>query len=248
MIFIEIIDLRSEESSPQLDTILLADLKNKFIKYEQKLFQGLNLKDFKICEHHLTNFCFDLLDLDENDQVYIARIFFSSIVTSIMKKHALKSQLHPKVLSHVFQVINIIDSLENISEYLLYIPKFIESIKLNIIGSNTLIDSNNHVELILNLINNHLEDANLSVEWLSQQVKLSTTHINNLFKDHLEQTVGDYITECRINEIAYELMTTSKPMEDIYRKYGFVNQSHFIQRFKRVKGMTPLQYRKQFFK
>lgn len=248
MIIIEIINLKSEESSLELDTILLADLKNKFTKYEQKLFQALNLKDFKNCEHHLTNFCFDLLELNENEQIYIARIFFSSIVTSIMKKHALKSQLHPKVLSHVFQVVNIIDSLENISEYLLYIPSFVESIKLDIIGNNTLIDSNNHVELILNIINNHLEDENLSVEWLSRKVKLSTTHINNLFKDHLEQTVGDYMTERRINEIAYELMTTSKPMAEIYKKYGFVNQSHFIRRFKQIKGMTPLQYRKQFFK
>lgn len=247
MIIIEIINLKNESCSPQLDTILLTDLKNTFINYEQKLFRSLNLKDFTMCEHHLTDFCFELLELDEAEQVYIARIFFSSIVTSIMKKYALNSQLHPKVLSNIFKIIDVIDSLENISEYLLYIPDFIKSIKLNLMGNHSLIDSNNHVELILKLINNHLEDPSLSVEWLAQQVNLSTTHINNLFKDHMEQTIGEYISKRRINEIAFELVTTSKPMVDIYSKYGFINQSHFIQRFKRVKGLTPLQYRKHFF-
>src|SRR5690625_1171481 len=118
---IEIIDLNKGSHCPQLDTILLVDLKSKFIKYEQKLFQQLLRKNFSMCERYLTNFCFELFDLNEQEQVYVARIFFSSLVTGIMKKQALKNKLHPKTLAHTFHVIDTIESLENISAYLLYI-------------------------------------------------------------------------------------------------------------------------------
>ncbi|HLS06356.1 MAG TPA: AraC family transcriptional regulator [Bacillota bacterium] len=230
-----------------LETILLANIKNLIMTYERKIFKDMLRKNYQKCEQHLTQFCFELLELDEFEQVFIARIFFTSLVTDLMKKQVHKEQLQPKVLSHVFHAVATIDSLQNISEYLLYIPEFIENITQKIIGSHLLTESNEHVETILQLIGDHLTDPALSVQWLADQVNLSTTHVTNLFKQYMEQTVSEYIVNCRINEIAYELITTAKPMTEIYQTYGFVNQSHFIQRFKRAKGMTPLQYRKRFF-
>lgn len=248
MIIIEIINLNRENKVPELETILIAGLKDTFIKYEKKLHQSLITNNFELYEEYLTNFCFDLLELSENEQVYIARIFFSGIVTDIMKKQALKNQLHPKVLSHVFSTIDRIDKLENITEFVLDIPYLVKYIQQYIVNDCSYIGTNSYVEEILNLIESHLKDDFLTVEWVAQKVDLSVTHINNLFKEHIDQTIGEYISERRIKEISFELITTSKPIKDIYKSYSFINQSHFTQRFKQIKGMTPLQYRKTYFK
>src|SRR5690625_5258976 len=164
-----------------------------------------------------------------------------------MKKQGRRDQLQPKMLSHVFKVVATIDTFQNISEYLLYIPQFLETIAKEMIGNHLIIENNPHIEKILRLIDLHISDT-LTVQWLAEQIDLSTTHITNLFKQHLDQTIPEYIMLRKVNEIAYELITSTDSVTKIYKKYGFVNQSHFTQRFKQIKGLTPLQYRKTYFK
>lgn len=247
VIAMKISDMHIIHEGLQLETILLTNLKKTFTIYEQKLFKDLSSRRLKDCEEHLTEFCFNLLDLEDAEQVLVARVFFTSVVTNLMKQQAQKDQLHPKILLHVFKLISTIDSLHNISEYLLYIPYFIKYVGENIIGNHPLLESNSHVEKILRLVDEHLRSDQLSVQWIARQINLSTTHLTNLFREHMNQTIGDYITEKKMNEIAYELITTAKPLKSIYEKYGFINKSHFIQRFKKIKGSTPLQYRKKFY-
>src|SRR5690625_1343921 len=164
-----------------------------------------------------------------------------------MKKQGRRDQLQPKMLLHVFKVVATIDTFQNISEYLLYIPQFLETIAQEMIGNHLIIENNPHIEKVLRLIDLHISDKSLTVKWLAEQIDLSTTHITNLFKQHLDQTISKYIMLRKINEIAYELITSTHPVVQIYEKYGFVNQSHFTQRIKQIKGMTPLQYRKTYF-
>lgn len=230
-----------------LETILLFDIEDIIMTYKQKSFQYLVIKQYKQCEDCLTKFCFELFELSDEEQVFVARIFFTSLITDLMKVQAHKNQLQPKGLAHVFKVVSTIDTLKNITEYILYIPELLDSIAKHMIGSHLLIEGNIHVEKILSLIDRHLASRKLSVQWIAKQMKLSTTHISNIFKQYMEQTISQYITERKINEIAYQIKRSTKPIQEIQEKYGFVNQSHFIQRFKQLKGITPLQYRRQYF-
>src|SRR5690625_1530144 len=135
-----------------LETILLFNVDQIMKIYEQKMFQSISQKNKQLSEDHLTNFCMKLLDLTDEEQVFIARIFFTSLVTDVMKMHARKNQLHPKQLSNMFKLISEIETFENISEFILFIPPFIKFIFKQIIGNHLLIEGNQHVENILRLI------------------------------------------------------------------------------------------------
>jgi len=95
----------------------------------------------------------------------------------------------------------------------------------------------------LQLINENISSTKLSVNWLAEQLNVSTTHLSNLFRLNLGVNPSNYIAKRKITEITFELIHTSEPLAKIRKKYGFISHSHFIQFFKKHKGITPLKYR-----
>src|SRR5699024_6353852 len=101
---------------------------------------------------------------------------------------------------------------------------------------------NHYVNRALQLIHEHICERYVSLSWLAQKLNISTTHLSSLFKRHTGQTVHQYIIEKTMEEVAFDLRYTNAPIHVIREKYGYENSSHFIRLFKRVKGVTPLQY------
>lgn len=183
--------------------------------------------------------------MSEIEQVFIARTFFVSVITDIIRVHNRKNLLHPRVLSYSYDVIARIEKWENISEFLLSIPWYIERLKKDIIAEHILFEGNIHVEKALQLINYNLEGNVLTVQWIAEKLQISTTHLSNVFKLQLGGTISNYIITRKLDEITYEIAYTNKSLKEIREKYGFMNHSNFIQHFKRYKGMTPLRYKQK---
>jgi len=159
--------------------------------------------------------------------------------------HNQKKQLHPSILAASYQLIGEIARWENISEYILHSRWLIEQIKQHIIGDRLLAVGCNYVEQAIHFIDTYLEADVLSVKWLASELNITTTHLSNLFKLRVGETVAQYITKRKMNEIIFELTYTNKTLQEVREKYGFYNHSHFIQHFKRHQGITPLKYRQQ---
>lgn len=225
-----------------LETIVLYDLEKLLVDYEEELFTCLLRKKYEQCEEILTNFCLELTKLPEKEQLFTARVYFISIITHLIRIQMHKERLHPQVLTNAYKTISTIEEWENISEFLLQIPWFVERLKNDIISDHLLFKGNPHVEKALQLIHDHLKSDYLNVNWLAEQLCISTTHVSNLFKLHMDVTVSDYIAERKINDIIYALIHSNDSVKNIRKKYGFKTHSHFIQFFKKQKGMTPLQY------
>src|SRR5690625_5206641 len=105
-----------------MENIITFELDEIITKYDQKIFRSLQKKDFAESENYLTDFCLELLGMLEEEQLFIARIYFISIITDITRVHNRKNLLHPRTLSAAYDVISIIEEWENITEYLLNIP------------------------------------------------------------------------------------------------------------------------------
>ena len=56
-------------------------------------------------------------------------------------------------------------------------------------------------------------------------------------------TFSKYVMNRKISHACYLLETTSWSVERIAQELGFCDISHFIQRFKAIKGVTPMAYR-----
>ncbi|MBO1003348.1 helix-turn-helix transcriptional regulator [Pseudogracilibacillus auburnensis] len=231
----------SEQKIISTETIIHFDLEKSIVDYERNLFSRLTRKEYEKCEEILTDFCFELLELQENKHVFINRIFFISIITDIILVYSRKNLLHPNILAHSYKTISTVERWETISEYILHIPWYIDQLKW-LLSDHFLVEGNIHVEKALQLINHYLIGDRLTVTWLAEQLGISSTHLSNLFKIQIGETISKYITKRKIEEITYELTYTNESLKTIREKYGFTSHSHFIQSFKKVKGVTPLQY------
>jgi AraC-like DNA-binding protein len=81
---------------------------------------------------------------------------------------------------------------------------------------------------------------------LSDHCGLSSTHVHRLFRRLLRMSPTEYLLALRLQEARRLLVTTDQPLSVIAMDTGFFDQSHFTKRFRKMTGMTPIQYRKFF--
>ncbi|MBB3231294.1 AraC family transcriptional regulator [Halomonas stenophila] len=88
----------------------------------------------------------------------------------------------------------------------------------------------------------HLED-DVSLDDISQAAHLSKYHFLRLFRQQFGITPHQYVLNRRVNAARSLLAAGAAPNQVAFR-YGFTDLSHFNRRFKRIYGMTPLQYQR----
>lgn len=83
----------------------------------------------------------------------------------------------------------------------------------------------------------------LSLDELSDAVKLSKFHLCRQFKDSTGITINHYLNNRRVFEAAKLLKESKKEISTIGYEVGFNNPSYFISQFKKVYGLTPRKFR-----
>lgn len=97
-----------------------------------------------------------------------------------------------------------------------------------------------YVERIREYIDEHYAEHML-LEQLAGLVGLSCFHLLRIFRSTTGLTPHAYQTHLRI-EHAKELLRKGGSSADVAVEVGFVDQSHFCKRFKRMVGIAPGQY------
>ena len=95
-------------------------------------------------------------------------------------------------------------------------------------------------------IDSHFVDE-ISAQKLAELAEMSVPHFNRLFRKVLRLSPMEYVLSLRVQEAQRLLTTTQNSMSDIAAAVGFYDQSHFTKRFKKITGITPLQWRKGEF-
>lgn len=85
-----------------------------------------------------------------------------------------------------------------------------------------------------------------SVAELAVKVSLSVSQFERQFKKKFQTTPLKYIARIRVEAACRLLVTTDRPISAIAVQTGFYDQSHFTNQFRRLKGMTPSLYRKEY--
>ena len=68
--------------------------------------------------------------------------------------------------------------------------------------------------------------------------------MSQLFKNQMNITILDYITDLRITKAKQLLESTTMPIDMIAEEVGYYNTNSFIRRYKQMTGTTPGEYRK----
>jgi AraC-like DNA-binding protein len=86
------------------------------------------------------------------------------------------------------------------------------------------------------------------MEELAGYVQLNETYLSKLFKKETGQSVSEFIRDKKVEEACALLRYSDKTSVEIAADMGFSSHSYFISIFKKVTGMTPKEYRDQYFR
>ncbi len=78
---------------------------------------------------------------------------------------------------------------------------------------------------------------------IAHEVDLSVSRLAHLFKEQMQVTPIEYLTNIRIERAKKILLTTDKKCCNICYEVGYNNQTYFARKFKEVTGMSPLEFR-----
>ena len=68
-------------------------------------------------------------------------------------------------------------------------------------------------------------------------------YLNRLFHKYAHQTIHLYQMQCRIRNACALLVTTDLSMKEIADNLGFSSPSHFSETFRKLRGVSPMDYR-----
>lgn len=96
-------------------------------------------------------------------------------------------------------------------------------------------------EIIMYLTSNY--NKKIQLVQLTEKYNTNRTSLNENFKEATGYTVMNYLIHLRIRLAMSMLKDTALQVSEIMFRVGFVNTSHFLRSFKKITGMSPLEYR-----
>lgn len=83
----------------------------------------------------------------------------------------------------------------------------------------------------------------ITPESLAQQLNMGYSNFRRIFKEYTGFSPAKYIQEVRMNKVKEAITHTANPIKQIAYEMGFENEDYFFTAFRRVTGLTPVQYR-----
>ena len=99
------------------------------------------------------------------------------------------------------------------------------------------------VKSVLEYIEGHYT-APITLEILAGVAGMNPKYFCRFFRSITHQTPLDYVNHYRIEQAAQKLLTTNLSVTDISLECGFNDSSYFVKVFRKYRGLTPNQYRK----
>jgi YesN/AraC family two-component response regulator len=98
------------------------------------------------------------------------------------------------------------------------------------------------IEYALQYIRDHYNE-DIVINDLAARLYMSPSYFSSMFKREVRQSTMQYITGIRLERAREYLETTDQSVAAIAKNVGYEDSQYFFRVFKKVTGMTPLQYR-----
>lgn len=118
-----------------------------------------------------------------------------------------------------------------------------EPLQENIVTSLT--DDERHLmDKVMDFVNGHLADAEVSVDDMAEAVGLSRSSLNRKLKSMTGLSPAEFMRESRLSHAAKLLVTTDLSIKEIAIDCGFSDLNYFGKCFKASRSVTPGAFRK----
>jgi AraC-like DNA-binding protein len=147
----------------------------------------------------------------------------------------MNDMLNMNGLQRVAQLIAIFDLLAGANEYsLLSSPSPVQNIPYR---------TARHFRDINEYIMNHFHEE-ISLAEISRVANMAVTTFCNFFKEHYRVTFIEYLNTIRVAHACRLLSEPDMKIVEVSYECGFNNLANFHKQFKKLKNMTPTDYRK----
>ncbi|WP_057935678.1 AraC family transcriptional regulator [Algoriphagus resistens] len=227
------------------DLILLGENLPHTWRCSEKYFKGNPEQEVEAFVLQFLPTCFgkEFLELPETQSI-------SSLYENAKKgmiihgetKEKISGILHETItassLERVIHLLKILHTLGSTTEYETISPGYANSHLANVSEMHRL-------EKIYTFVLAHYREE-ISLEKISSIANLSVSSFARYFKQMTNKTFFEFLIEIRISNVCRALIEDQLPIEVICYECGFNNVSNFYRHFKKVTGMTPFSYKKQY--
>jgi len=103
--------------------------------------------------------------------------------------------------------------------------------------------SGNECALVRRYIDEHFKES-ISLDQLAELAHLNKYYMVHSFSKEYGISPINYLISCRIKESRYLLTDTDHSLSQISHMLGFSSPSYFSQSFRRLEGVSPMEFRK----
>lgn len=149
-----------------------------------------------------------------------------------------------QLLDTDLDVINGLSDTENFTEVLELSKSLVQSITDNMLTSIY----SGHSQIItkaLQYINKGYKDK-ITLKDIENKLHVNSSYFSTLFKQEMGVTFTDYLNSLKVQYACNLLETTNLSIIDISLSTGFDDQSYFTKVFKKIKGVTPKEWRSRY--
>ncbi len=207
---------------------------------------SLHRADPESCVYEVVVIDLNMLKRQQNDasQNFLLPVVNSEVgIFPVMKKEDNRTA---DIVKRLFQTLNGAERYYELEVYGLLFSLFSSLYKNGYIISVSDQPHNRQAKTVTEILNwveeNYTED--ISLEKLSSLTGLSEKYICRIFKEYTSKTLINYINELRVEKAAFEIKNKKKNITAAAFDSGFNDLSYFCRIFKRYKGVTPKEYRK----
>lgn len=201
-----------------------------------------NIKEFiyhDLCNEQLTKLIKKLFleivkpSLDYNLYYYCSVVLTSALCnkySSIYDKNQVRTDCSNSVFFSTIEqkCDELIGSIDKIKSELSYKRNITNSIVINVIE----FIGDSYAE-------------NITVSAIASRLNISTSYLSAIFKNEVGIGIRKYIIFYRIDKAKILLSASDLPVYNLSLKVGFTDPTYFSKTFKKVTGLTPLEYRRK---
>ncbi|HAS6349504.1 TPA: helix-turn-helix domain-containing protein [Vibrio vulnificus] len=145
--------------------------------------------------------------------------------------------------SRKFQALGVIEALLMLAEDTLF--KRVSHAPYQLKTSSEHESTNKRLLLAKQFIENNFAKS-IRIDDLCLTLHMSESSAYRLFEKHYGCSFSEHLKQYRIGKACEQLVRSELPIQLIAEETGFLNLSNFNRQFKKVKSMTPSEFRAQF--
>lgn len=232
---------------PQQSIVSVNEMKTEMekITFDHTQFSDhLRMLAIHKAKEQLNAFCATIRHTQAYDEYSLKRLCQNIIYTVTSSLEHMKLPLPAQGMSRL-RLFKEIDHAFNISELESIVTQFLDEVE-SVIHRHT----DQQQSFILNKIYDYVNEnyANdISLTDLSEELHLNYSYLSSYFKQRTNENLTSFINRVRTDK-AKELLTNAElSISEISRMTGFSEHNYFSKVFKKMTGMTPVEYRNQIF-